>query len=72
MKKLHLSFLPALFLRVAEEPSFVPRLAAFLTSHTRCNERFKESPYIQTFITPFHIHITAMLFVTHPFYRPIN
>ena len=70
MKKLHRSYLSAIFFRVVEKRSFVPRLAAFLIrAHASCKESFKQSPYIQTFIAPFHIHIGALLFVTRPFLR---
>ena len=72
MKKLHLSYLPAILLREPEKRSFVPCLAAFLHAHASCNESFKESPFIQTSIAPFHIQVSAMLSVTHPFYTPIN
>ena len=61
MKKLHMSYLPAIFLRVTGKRSFVPRLAAFLraAAYRSCNECFTESP----------CRLMSTVFITHPFTR---
>ena len=56
MKKLHLSYLPAIFLRVVEKRSFVFRPVVFLRTRTHhsCNKCVTETPHIQMLLAPFH------------------
>ena len=61
MKEFHPSYLPPIFLHLAEKHSSVPLLESYLHTHASCKECFSECPYISPFITPLYIHISTTL-----------
>ena len=67
MKKLHLSYLPALFFRVVEKRSFVPRLAASFAPTPAARSASKNLHISKRSLRRFNV--SALLFVTRPFLR---